>query len=291
MKRSPFSFTNKHGLRIKGIIFEPQGGMIHKTGVIYLPGIVLGMTAVHRLGIDIACDLQVAGFPVLLFSHSRICESEGEFFSGTSEEFANFVKKGGFVEDTMEAISAFCAKCQLDNVVLIGHCGGALTAVYTAVKHSRVKKSILISPPLVGEIQETKAMTKGQSKELLTLYKYRLFSWKSWKRLLFGQSDYGQIFRMIRTKIAGTRPPKKVAGQNPNINEQLIRGLESIGKKTDVTVVYGDRDQGIEEFRNYHDLFQRWNIRSQILPDTSHGFVTADSMRLLMEEILALCNK
>jgi pimeloyl-ACP methyl ester carboxylesterase len=289
MKRSLFSFINKHGLRVKGLIFEPQGGKIHKTGVVYLPGIVLGMTAVHRLGVDIACELQAVGFPVLLFDHSRIGESEGTLFSGAGEEFANLIKRGDFVDDTGEAVSAFCSERLLNDVILIGHCGGALTAVYTSLSHGRVKKSILISPPLVGEIQEAKAMTKGQSKELAALYKYRLLSWKSWKRLFFGQSDYGQILRMVKTKIVNHRRPKETAEKNQNINEQLIRALELIGRKTDVTIIYGDRDQGIEEFRSYQALFQRWNIRSQIFPETSHGFITADSVRLLMTEILALC--
>lgn len=284
MKRTPFSFINKDGMRVKGLIFDPPAGKVNKTGVIYLPGSILGITAVHRLGVDIACEFQAAGFPVLLFAHSRIGESEGELSSGSGEKFGNLIKNGGFVDDTREAVAAFCSARLLDDVILVGHCGGALTALYTAEKYDHVKKVILISPPLTGEILEEETVTKGQSKEFLALYKRKLFSWEAWKRLLAGQSDYRQIGRIIKSKIPGRLRTAKTIG--PNINHRFIRGLESVGKTIDVRIIYGDRDPGIEEFQSYQEQFARWNVRSRIFPDTSHGFVTAESMRLLMDELL-----
>ncbi|HBG61904.1 MAG: hypothetical protein A2Y03_09765 [Omnitrophica WOR_2 bacterium GWF2_38_59] len=281
--REVFSFLNKKGLKVKGIVFVQDGRAANKTGIIYLPGIVLGSTAVHRLGVDIACEFQSLGYSVLLFDHSRIGESEGELSSGSSQEFANFVKRGELVDDTKEAISEFCLKYSLSDVVLIGHCGGALNALYTSEDCALVKKMILLSPPLIGENYDAKVMTKGQSDEFLKLYSFKLFSWDAWKRLLSGKSDYLGILKTLRFKIKSSLKNKDL--DVSMLNKRFIDGLKAVSKKKEIAIVYGDRDIGFEEFKSNLDLFKQWDIETRILPDTSHGFVTKESISLLFEEL------
>ncbi len=285
MKRTTVTFPNREGLNIKGIIFEPDDAQRRKTGVVYLPGIVLGLTAVHRLAVDVACEFQRDGYPVLLFDHARIGESEGSFVSGPYEEFVNFIKQGGLVDDTLEALQFFLSRCNLENIILIGHCGGALTALYAAQKSNKIAQLILIVPPLMGETTEGAGMTKGQAKEYLALYKHKMFSPAAWSRLFLGKSDYRQMIKAVKAKIFRSKP--ETGPGDANLNRVFVKGLESVGGRIDVRIIYGDRDPGFEEFKDCEDEFNRGKIRTTVFPDASHGFVTDKSMRLLMAELKA----
>jgi pimeloyl-ACP methyl ester carboxylesterase len=286
MKRTTVSFRNKDSLLVKGIVFEPDAAIAQKTGVVYLPGIVLGLTGVHRLSVQVACEFQGLGYPVFLFDHSRIGESEGELFSGTHDELVGLIKRGGLVDDTLEALDFFIGRCGLRDAILIGHCGGALTALYATEKCKKVSRLVLISPPLVGEVAEPSGMAGAESQVHLALYKRKIFSGDAWRRLLSGESDYRQILRTIKTKIF-----KSKAGATKTADEgwhrRFLEGLESTGKRIDVKIIYGDRDPGIEGFKSRLNELQRWNVRTSILPNSSHGFVTDDSMNLLMRELKA----
>ncbi len=285
MKRTTVTFPNKEGLSIKGIVFEPDDARRRKTGVVYLPGIVLGLTAVHRLAVDVACEFQREGYPVLLFDHSRIGESEGDLVSGPHEEFVTFIKQGGLVDDTLVAMQFFLSRCGLDNIILIGHCGGALTAVYVAQKSNKLAQLILIVPPLTGEPSEGAGMTQGEAKEYLALYKNKMFSFGAWSRLFLGKSDYRQMIKAVKAKIFRKKP--EIRSGDANLNRSFIQGLESVGGMMDVKIIYGDKDPEFDEFKGCRNEFSRWKIRTTVFPDASHGFVTDESMRLLMEELKA----
>jgi len=69
------------------------------------------------------------------------------------------------------------------------------------------------------------------------------------------------------------------------LNKRFIDGLKAVSKKKEIAIVYGDRDIGFEEFKSNLDLFKQWDIETRILPDTSHGFVTKESISLLFEEL------
>jgi len=291
MNRKTVSFANQRGLRVKGILFEPDAPTAsdapprHKTGILYLPGIVLGLTAVHRLSVQVATEFQQLGYPVFLFDHSGIGESEGDLFSGPYDEFVSFIKRGSLVDDTLEAVDYFAKCCGLREVVLIGHCGGALTAVYATEKSKKISRLLLISPPLVGESTEATGMSKAQSKEYLALYKHKLFSVSAWSRLFSGKSDYRQILRMVRAKVFRKRGGG--VADDGRLNKPLLDGLASAGRRIDVKIIYGDRDPGIEEFRGWQEQFSRWRIRTTVIPNASHGFVTDESMTILMSELKA----
>jgi pimeloyl-ACP methyl ester carboxylesterase len=283
MKRTTVSFANKAALRVKGILLEPDAIRASKTGVMYLPGIVLGLTSVHRLSVQIASEFQNMGYPVLLFDHTRIGESEGDLFSGPYEEFVALIKRGGLVDDTVEAIDYFLERCGLQDIILIGHCGGALTALYSTERSKKVSRLLMISPPLIGEASEAAGMTKAQSQEYLALYKHKVFSLGAWARLFSGKSDYRQMFQTVKAKIFRTKTSVETGAER--LNRPFLEGLESVGQRIEVKIIYGDRDPGIEEFRSRQSEFGRWNVRATILPNASHGFVAEESMKMLMEEL------
>src|SRR5262249_52799553 len=144
MRGELFKFTNAAGRTIKGVLY---GAPTRGTGVIYVPGIVLGATAVHRLGIEMARELAGDGHLVCLFDPSGVGESEGDYPSGTHQQLTTWIESGSCVADTLEAIDHVTQGGGVRRVVLVGHCGGALTAIYAAARHPAVHAAMLICPP------------------------------------------------------------------------------------------------------------------------------------------------
>src|SRR5213075_1786642 len=116
-------------------------------------------------------------------------ESEGDYPAGTHQQLAVWVEAGNCVDDTVRAIDVFMARAHLDRVVLIGHCGGALTAAYTAARQRVVRGALLICPPTVamGAVHELER--EGVAEAYLAEYLRKLSSPEAWKRLLGGQSS------------------------------------------------------------------------------------------------------
>jgi len=200
MKRELFKFESSRGLTIKGVLFAPETKPL-SPAVLYLPGAVLGSTAVHRLGIDLACRLADEGHPTCLFDPSGVGESEGDYPAGRHQELSIWVEAGSFVEDTVETIAFLSNRFGLSDFVLVGHCGGALTASYVAAGNRAVRGMFLISPPtvLIGARHEMDRA--GIAEPYLKLYTSKVLSPEAWRRLLSGQSSYRTIARLVTTQI------------------------------------------------------------------------------------------
>lgn len=132
-------------------------------------------------------------------------------------------------------------------------------------------------------------MSKAQSGEYFKLYKHKLFSVDAWKRLFSGKSDYRQMLRTVKTKVKAKVLAKlsdeQAKPSHEHLNRRLLDGLESAGQKISVKIIYGLHDPGIEEFKAWQDTLGRWNVRTTIIANASHGFVTEDSMAMLRAEL------
>jgi len=288
-----FKFSNARGLTIKGVVYPARGAA--EIGVIYLPGIVLGSTAVHRLGIDLAHRLADDGYPVCLFDPSGIGESEGDYPRGTHQELASWVESGSCVADTLEAIDQMRARTGVRRLVLIGHCGGALTAMYAAARHAAVAGALLICPPTVPQGRKEELDGAGVAESYLRQYLARLRSPDAWLRLLRGQSSYRTIVRVVRRKLERTlaavwKPRRPAAAPAPApvraFNRHLVDAVQIAhdhGKR--VEVVFGDRDPDVDDFRAFQRQHLPADVAWRIFEDTSHGFVTEPSMQLLFGEV------
>jgi pimeloyl-ACP methyl ester carboxylesterase len=295
MRGQLFKFTNRAGRAVKGVVYGHDAGR-PRVGVVYLPGIVLGATAVHRLGIDLARQLTQDGAPVCLFDPSGVGESEGDFPAGTHQELAVWVEGGNCLDDTLQTIDFFQARTGVREVVLVGHCGGALTAIYAAARHPAVSGALLICPPTVAMGRSHELDREGVARIYFTQYLDKLRSREAWLRLLRGRSSYRTILRLLTGKArrqlervrSKVRPPIPTAGaaEPRAFNPRLLGALRTAhAARKRLAIVFGDRDPDIEDFRDFHRRHVPAEVSTRIFDETSHGFVTEESMALLFGEI------
>jgi pimeloyl-ACP methyl ester carboxylesterase len=290
MRGDLFKLTNARGQTIKGIAFGPAHAS--GTGVVYLPGIVLGMTAVHRMGIELAHELALDGHVTYLFDPAGIGDSEGDFPAGTHQQVSAWVEAGNLVEDTLLMIDFVTARTGVDRVVLIGHCSGAVTASYAAARHPAVSGVLLLCPPTLELASAPDELEReAVATVFLRLYLHKLWTKEAWLRLLRGRSSYRTIWRLMIGKLRRSlalgdkRPPTGTGPRQRAFNERLRTALHTLHTESkQLAVIFGDHDPDLANFREFARDHTPTPIAATVFPDTSHGFVTENSIALLTAE-------
>ena len=55
MTKRPARLEDRYGQTLKGVVIEPDSGQYNRDlGFVYLPGVVMGVTAVHTIGFKLA---------------------------------------------------------------------------------------------------------------------------------------------------------------------------------------------------------------------------------------------
>jgi pimeloyl-ACP methyl ester carboxylesterase len=145
------TFRNERGQKLFGIIHVPEPGVpLSGTGVNLLNPGLKNRVAPNRINIRIARMLCARGFPVLRFDPHGIGDSEGELAAGNelNLDLWGQVQRGAFVADTLAADDFFVREARLERLVLVGQCGGAVTALLAAGRDERVAGTILVDLPV-----------------------------------------------------------------------------------------------------------------------------------------------
>ena len=219
----PVRFVSKQNNVLYGILHEPDINRPSKIGVICLNTGMQYRVIWHRLNIKIARRLCNQGYFVLRFDTHGIGESEGELDiqSQNIEDFHDLIQTGLFVSDTLSAIEFFRKEAGLDQLYLIGPCGGALTAIISASKTDCIDGIIYMAGPVTITSSElTLDMHPQDAQNRITYYLSKLFSPKSWLTFFSGGSDYREIFFAI-----------KVFFQNKILKKQWVTSADDEAEK------------------------------------------------------------
>jgi pimeloyl-ACP methyl ester carboxylesterase len=283
MSRVLLRFENRKGITLKGMRFDPDEVPARPRFVIYLPGIVLGCAAVHRLGMKIGEHLAALGFRTLLFDHSGIGESEGSFQGGSHENLTDWVMRGALVDDTLDAISFVQREYQATEIYLVGHCGGSLTSAYAASQSDLIRGAFLIAPPTLGTGGRAQRHVDATEANLV-LYRRKVFSWDAWKRLLSMESNLSEIGQALLSPIW---KPKGPGGPvHDTFNMDLIRALRAMTeRKAALRVFFGDHDPDLKHFLEFTKSTLAPPLAFTIQEDTRHGFLTPDSLGALLKAV------
>ena len=190
-----------NGKTLYGIFHVPEPETAkQKVGVIFFPAGVKYRVGPHRLYVKIARRLQAHGYPCFRVDTHGIGDSEDNLEYGPIAKVWASIETGRFVDDALAAIDHFCTGLKLDKVILAGLCGGANTALLTAVKDSRIAHLILIgmSAFISSPVEDfSDKLNPGMASIIFEMYLKKLLTLKYWRRLLTFQSDYKLLIKSL----------------------------------------------------------------------------------------------
>ena len=217
----PVTFQNKDYLNLFGILHLPDKSIRKKSAIILLsPGIKMRV-APHRMYNKMAEKYAELGFPVLRFDFYGLGDAEGHIEINQLSNIYNSIQLGRYTNDTISSLDWFQKEYGINDFIVGGLCGGAITGLLTAENDSRITALLALGIPVsldVGDNNWHKYLSRGQLDQLGGGYLKNLLKPKSWLRLLTFQSDYRVIFKSIKQKIV-SKSDKNKSRNKSNIND------------------------------------------------------------------------
>jgi pimeloyl-ACP methyl ester carboxylesterase len=305
-------FQNTKGKKLFGIVNIPKFSLHSegRKGVIILnPGIKYRV-APNRLNVKLARELCDRGYYVFRFDPEGIGDSEGELPENTPvADLWGQIQKGRFVNDAIEANTYFMETWKLDQLVLIGNCGGAITALMTAAQDPRVDSLCLIDIPVFQWGSETSAadiIVGGQQTDnRFSEYVSNIFKPHYWYKLITLNADFKTFGRVVKVKLQNLLLPKERYKFDTNLEELCrekklnIKFFQSVGEvmsrnKTMLFVSAGN-DPGRETFETYFQnnyLSQKYGVISSqglidifLIKNANHIYSLSESQDALFNRI------
>lgn len=204
--RQPVTFANCQGYRLHGILENPPAGTENGITIVMLsPGVKMRV-APHRLYNKMALPFLDMGFRILRFDFFGLGDSEGEVEEVLLADLYSGVQVGRYVDDTLCALNWLEKNTGATRFILAGLCGGAITGLLAGKSDPRVIGLLGLGIPVILDssiADKNKYITAGQLDKLGKSYIRRLFSPKSWFRLLSLQSDYRVIGKVLMQRLRG----------------------------------------------------------------------------------------
>jgi len=212
----PVSFDNGEGLRLHGIMHEPDASKRKSIAVLLLsPGVKMRV-APHRLYNKMAARFVALGYPVFRFDFYGLGDAEGDIEEDKLADLYGSIQIGRYVGDTQAAMQWLSEEHGVGRFLLAGLCGGAITGLLAARGDARVEGLLGLGIPVIldsAQMDKSRFLTEGQIDSLRQRYISKLISPRYWLRLLTFQSDYKVIWRILKRKLFS---PKEVPASDNN---------------------------------------------------------------------------
>lgn len=307
MTRLPLTFRSR-GEELVGVMTLPRG-VRDRADV----GVVFALSGSRgRLGNSFhypffSRAFAAAGVPTFRFDPAGIGDSSGSVAAGELRGLYREIQCGLFVEDTLAAVEAFRRRVAVRRLVLLGVCGGAITALLAAPRVPGLDGVVLLSLPVLLDdppgVLEPAPLPRAYAREVLVRsYARKLLSLSSWTRLVAGKSDTRGI---LRYALASLRPSRHRAADpdaphpNPRFNPRVVTALDAVVERAPVLVLFGEGDA----YRQYWEEDVRrayWGarpgyaarIQEHFIPGCNHMFTLRewqeDAMRRAVAWVQAL---
>lgn len=157
--RELFEVNGPNGGRIWGTYHNPHsdGYGTGRTGVVFLNGLPATRAAHGNAAVYWADSVAELGYPSFRIDLPGFGDSDGD----PPEEWARYINLGGYGPIASAAIEEIAAKFKLTEVIVIGHCAGAVSAIYMATLNRLCKGLVLIDPYFYAA-QKERAKTRQQ---------------------------------------------------------------------------------------------------------------------------------
>ena len=214
------------GAPLFGILHEPERPLEPRVGVNLLNPGLKSRVAPNRLNVVLARRLCELGYFVLRFDPPGVGDSDGDLAEEILPELWQQVQRGAFVEATRLANDAFAAECRLTEIVGVGNCGGAITALLEARNDRRVRRLVLIDLPVtlrdtdLGNQKQIRGARHGG--KVLRGYLRRMRDPQAWLRLLTLRSNLRVIGQAMRARFVD---PVRDAGRKADSSTPPPSGI------------------------------------------------------------------
>jgi alpha-beta hydrolase superfamily lysophospholipase len=233
-----------------GVITEPPKGENGYPAVILLNAGATYHVGTNRMYVSLARRWARKGCIVLRLDLSGVGDSAAQ--SGESD---NNVFPRGALDDVKRAIDFLRGHYAVTEIALMGLCSGAYHAIHAAAAGLPVSRLLAVNlqdyfstdDPMDAEIHLKEVM------QAPTVYRGRLLSYRSWKKLLTGGADVGRILR-VNTRRASFAIEEISRNYARRLGIRLPRDLgweleRIIARGVQVAFVFSSGEPGLDTLR------------------------------------------
>ena len=180
-----------------------------RVGVLFLNSTSPTRAANGDAAVYLADSFAKCGYPSFRIDLPGFGDSEGD----PTEDLIGFINRGGYASIASAKVSELVARFNLSGVVIVGHCAGSVSALFTAAASRECRGVVLIGPYFYLPQAIGPAKTRKQP-ELSDLQRhFRRFS-----------SKISGLVKEIRLSLRGSGLPE-------NANYPLLRSWKKVASK------------------------------------------------------------
>jgi pimeloyl-ACP methyl ester carboxylesterase len=137
--------VNCQGVLVHGTHHVPAGDLIkpNRTGILFLAGFPMPRSAHGDAGVYWATSFAEFGYP----SFRIDLPGTGDSYGNVPAQLLPFLSTGGYEPIVVEVAKHLVARYNLTGLVIVGHCAGAISAIFAAANCEECRGMILMDPP------------------------------------------------------------------------------------------------------------------------------------------------
>lgn len=246
------------------ILHEPETPRVPRVGVSLLNPGLKNRVAPNRLNVRLARRLAGLGYFVMRLDPPGIGDSGGDLPERPLPELWQSIQRGALVAPVVDANREFRRECGLAEIVGIGNCGGAITALLAGVEDDACRRLVLIDLPVTlrDDDPDPRAAIQGRSHGAWVLASYfrRVSDWRAWLRLITLRSDVRTIGRALRARFLAPRSvgargaaaaglPAEAGGEDERLNEGFMTAFKEFDARSgEALFVTAEQDNNTIQF-------------------------------------------